>query len=105
MFYQCLDRLGLLALVAIETAKHLLEGPLGPMVITWITSSYLTIPIEAETYFVQLTTITVDVFCSGNSWMLSCLDSVLLSWQAVSIVTHGVQYIKALLTLEASIDV
>ena len=75
------------------------------MVIIRVTSAYLTIPVEAETYLVQLATIAIDVFCSCNSRVLSRLDCILLSWQAISIVAHRVQYVKALLALEAGIDV
>ena len=37
--------------------------------------------------------------------MLSCLDSVLFSWEAISIVTHWVKHIEAVESLVAAVDV
>ena len=37
--------------------------------------------------------------------MLSCLDGILLGGQSVGIIAHGVEHVKALLTLETRIDI
>ena len=92
-----------LTLVAIETVEHLLERPLCPFVVAWQTCAYLAVPVERETYLVKLTAIAVYVLESGLLGVLSCLNSILLGRQSVSVITHRVKYVKSLLALEASI--
>ena len=75
------------------------------MVILWIAGANLAVPVEREANLVELLAVAVDVGYGSYLWVLTCLDSVLLSRQSVSIVTHRVQYVKSVQTLVASIDV
>ena len=75
------------------------------MVILRVAGTNLAVPVEREADFVELLTITVDVCHGSNLWVLTSLDSILLSRQTVSIVTHRVQYVKSVQTLVACIDI
>ena len=75
------------------------------MVILRVAGTDLTIPIEAEANLVELLAVAVDVGYGSNLWVLTCLDSILLSRLSVSIVTHRVQYVKSVQTLVACIDI
>ena len=75
------------------------------MVILRVAGTNLAVPIEAEANLVELLTIAVDVGYSSNLWVLTGLDSILLSRQTVSIVTHRVQYVESVQTLVACIDI
>ena len=75
------------------------------MVILRVASTNLAVPVEREADFVELLTITVDVSYGSNLWVLTCLDSILLCRQSVSIVTHRVQYVESVQTLVACIDI
>ena len=44
------------------------------MVILWIAGANLAVPVETETYLVELLTIAVDVGYGSNLWVLTCLD-------------------------------
>ena len=77
MCYQLTDGLCLLAGIAIIAVEHLLKGPLCPMIITRFAGTYFSVPVKAETYFIQLLTIAVNVIYSGDSRMLTCLDCIL----------------------------
>ena len=105
MLDQLLDRLSRLTLVAEERVEHLLESPLCPLVVVRCASTHFSVPIKAEANLVQLLTIAVNVLESGFLRVLTCLDGILLSRQSIGIITHRVQYVEALQTLEASIDV
>ena len=102
---ELLDRLGALALVAVERLEHLLECPLCPLVVPRFAGAHLTIPVEAETDAVELLTVACDVLVGSDGWMLTCLNSVLLSREAVSIITHWVKHIEAVESLVAAVDV
>ena len=69
------------------------------MVILRVAGTNLTVPIEAEANLVELLAVAVDVGYSSNLWVLTSLDSILLSRQSVSIVTHRVQYVESVQTL------
>ena len=75
------------------------------MVILRVAGTNLAVPVEREADFVELLTISVDVGYGSNLWVLTGLDSILLSRQTVSIVTHRVQYVKSVQTLVACIDI
>ena len=75
------------------------------MVILRVAGADLAIPIEAEANLVELLAVAVDVGYGSNLWVLTCLDSILLSRQTVSIVTHRVQYVESVQTLVACIDI
>ena len=66
------------------------------MVVIGIASSYLALPVEAETNLVELLTISGNILFCCNGRMLSCLNGILLGGQSVGIVTHGVEHIVAL---------
>ena len=65
------------------------------MVIFRITSAQLAAPVVAETDLVHLLAIAGDVVLGRHFRMLSCLDSVLFGGQSISVVTHGMQHVKA----------
>ena len=75
------------------------------MVILRVAGTNLTVPIEAEANLVELLAVAVDVGHGSYLWVLTCLDSILLSRQSVSIVTHRVQYVESVQTLVACIDI
>ena len=99
------DGLCLLRRKAIVRLEHTLEGPLRPLVVAGVAGAYLTVPVERETYLVQLRAVTVDVLERCLFRVLTCLDGVLLSRQSVGVVAHGVQHVIALQPLVAGIDV
>ena len=99
------DRTSLLTLVAIERVEHLLEGPLGPMIITWITGTYLTVPVEGEPNLVELLTVVGYILVGGLLRVLTGLDGILLGRQSVGIVAHRVENVETLQPLVARIDV
>jgi len=75
------------------------------MVILRVAGTNLAVPIEAEANLVELLAVAVDVGYGSNLWVLTSLDSILLSRQTVSIVTHRVQYVESVQTLVAGIDI
>ena len=75
------------------------------MVILRIAGANLAVPVEREANLVELLAVAVDVGYGSYLWVLTCLDSILLSRQTISIVTHRVQHVIAIETLVASIDV
>ena len=75
------------------------------MVILRVAGANLAVPVEREADFIELLTIAVDVGYGSNLWVLTGLDSILLSRQSVSIVTHRVQYVESVQTLVACIDI
>ena len=75
------------------------------MVILRVAGTNLAVPIEAEANLVELLAVAVDVSHGSNLWVLTCLDSILLSRQTISIVTHRVQYVESVQTLVACIDI
>ena len=105
LLYEFLNGLCLLKLLVEVGVEHLLEGPLRPMVVVGRTSAHLAVPIETEADLVQLLAVAVDVGKGGLLRVLSRLDGILLGWQAVGVVAHGVQHVEALQTLIAGIDV
>ena len=100
-----LNRHSLLQCIVIIRLEHTLESPLCPVVITWITGAYLTIPVETETYLIQLLTVTSNVRIGCQLWMLTRLNGILLSRKSVSIISHRVQHVETLQSLIACIDV
>ena len=75
------------------------------MVILRVAGTNLAVPIEAEANLVELLAVAVDVGYGSNLWVLTCLDSILLCRQTISIVTHRVQYVESVQTLVACIDI
>ena len=80
----------------IVTLEHLQECPLGPLVVSGVTGFHFTVPIIAKSYLVQLLAVARDVLVGGDFRMLSRLDSILLGWQTIGIITHGMQHVKSL---------
>ena len=105
MSHQFADRASLLTFVAVVASKHLLESPLRPVIIFRVTSTYLAVPVEREPDFIQLFAVAVDIVDRCDSRMLSRLDGILLSRQTVSIVSHRIEYIEALQSFVAGINV
>ena len=97
--------LSLLQVVVVIRVEHLLKGPLGPVVIIWITSADLSVPVETETDLVELFPIAVNVVHRRDGRMLSGLYGILLGRQSIRIVAHGVEYIVALEAFVAGKDV
>ena len=63
------------------------------MIIIGFAGAHLAVPIEAETYLVQLLAVSIDIRLGGDSRVLSCLNGILLCRQSVGIVAHGMQHI------------
>ena len=91
--------------VVVVRVEHLHKCPLRPFVIDGFTGTYFPVPIEAETDFIQLLTIAVDVFVGRLFWVLTRLNSILFGRKSVGIITHRIQNIEALQPLVASIDI
>ena len=98
-------RLSLLRTETIVRLEHALESPLGPLIVDRIASTNLALPIKTETNLIQLRAIAVDILEGCLFRVLTCLDGILLSRKSVSIVSHRIQHVEALLTLVASIDI
>ena len=75
------------------------------MVVGRVTSTHLAVPVKTEPYLVQLLTIVIYVGNSGLFRMLSCLYCILFCRQTIGIISHWVENIKALKSLEAGVDV
>ena len=75
------------------------------MVVVGVTSAHLTIPVERETYLVELLTIVVDISHSGHLRVLTCLNGILLSGKSVGVVAHRVEHVESVETLVACIDI
>ena len=105
MCYQFLDGTGFIEFSVIITLEHFQEGPLCPLVIGGITGAHLTVPVITETYFVQLLAITCNILIGSYLGMLSCLDGILLSGKAISVISHGMQHVKSFQALVTRIDV
>ena len=103
--YEIFDRLSLLKGIVVVAAKHLLESPLSPMVVTRVAGAHLAVPIVAKTYLVELLAIAGNVFNGSHFGVLTGLNGILLSRQSVGVVAHGVKHIEALKTLIARIDI
>ena len=104
-FCQFFNGTRLLFFVAVIAVEHLLESPLCPMIVFRIASTYFTVPVERETYFVQLLAIAVDIVDGSDCGMLPRLYGVLLCGQAVSVISHGIQDIETLQTFVTGINV
>ena len=105
VLYQLGDGFCRCAGVAVEAVEHLLESPLRPMVVFRVAGADFAVPVEGETYLVQLLAIAVDIVDGGDCGVLSRLYGILFCRQAVSIVSHGVQDIETLQAFVTGIDV
>ena len=99
------DRLSLLLGLIEIAVKHLLEGPLRPLIVNGVAGAHLTVPVEAEAYLVELLTVAVDILHRRHLGVLARLYGILLGGQAIGIVAHRVEHVIALQTLEAGVDV
>ena len=68
-------------------------------------STDFTVPVERETYFVQLLAIAVDIVDGSDGRMLSGLDSILFCRQSVGIVAHRMQNVEALQAFVTGINI
>ena len=103
--YQSTDGLRFLQCIVVVALEHLLESPLCPVVVFGIASTYLAVPVERETYLVQLFAIAVDVGGSSDGRVLSGLYGILFSRESVSVISHGIQYVETLQAFVAGVDV
>ena len=85
--------------------EELDESPLGPFVILGVAGAYFTIPVKAETEFVELLAVAGNVLVGGDGGMLAGLDGVLLGGKAVGVVAHGMEHVEATKPLVAGKDV
>ena len=104
-FFQFFDRTGLLFIVTIIAVDHFLEGPLRPVIIFRVASTDFTVPVERETYFVQLLAFAGDIVDGSDGRMLSGLDSILFCRQTVSVLSHRVEYIEALQSFVTGVNI
>ena len=75
------------------------------MIIFRVACTDFTIPVERETYLVQLLAVAVDIINGSDCRMLSGLDSILLSGQAVSVISHRIEYIEALQSFVTGVNI
>ncbi|MPM52806.1 hypothetical protein SDC9_99569 [bioreactor metagenome] len=104
-FHQFAYRHGFLLVVAIETVEHTNKSPLRPLVIFRVTGAYFAVPIERESYFIKLFSVSVDVVDGCDSRMLTGLYGVLFGGQTVSIVSHGIENVEALQSFVTSVNI
>ena len=102
---ELLYRLRLVAGVAVERVEHLLERPLRPLVIFRVARAHLPVPVERESYLVQLLAVVADVLLGGHRRVLSRLYGVLLRRQSVGVVAHRVEHVVAAHALVACVYV
>ena len=104
-FNQFLDGTCLLFIVAVVAVEHLEECPLGPMVIFRFAGTDFAVPVERETYLIQLFAVSVDIVDGRNCRVLSRLYGILLCWKTVSVISHGIQYIETLQSFVAGVNI
>ena len=75
------------------------------MIIARLAGAHLAAPVKREAYLVQLLAVAGNILFGRDGGVLSSLDGILLCGQSVGIIAHGVQYIEALQTLIAGINV
>ncbi len=105
MPYELVYWLRLFQVVVIVGVKHLLKRPLRPVVILWVASLHLAVPVEREANLVELLAIVVDVLVGCDGRMLPSLYGILLGGQTISVVAHGVEHVESLEALVARVDV
>ena len=105
MFNQFDDGLRLLRGEAVVGFEHADEGPLGPVVVVGVAGAHLAVPVERESYLVQLLAVVVDVGHGGHLGVLSRLYGILFGGQSIGVIAHGVEHVKSLLSLVPGIDV
>ena len=75
------------------------------MIIFRVASTDFTVPVERETYFVQLLAVAVDIVDGSDGRMLSGLDGILFCRQTVSVISHRVEYIEALQSFVTGVNI
>ena len=85
--------------------EHLYERPLCPLVIFRVAGLDFAAPVVAETDFVQLGAVAVNVLAGGDLRVLPGLYGILLGRQSVSVIAHRMENIETLQTLEAAVYV
>lgn len=68
---------------------------MGPLVVLGFAGTYLAVPIEGETDFIELFAEAFDIRFGGNGGVLSGLDGVLFGRKSKRIVAHRVKYVIA----------
>ena len=71
----------------------------------WVAGAHLAVPIVAETDFIHLFTVAVDVLFRGDGRMCTCLDGILLSRKSVGIVAHRMKHVETLQSFITSVDI
>ncbi len=94
-------RHSLVGLRIVVGVEHLYECPLCPLIIIGRAGAHFAIPVVAETNFVELRTVAVDVVDGSNLGMLPGLDCILLGGESVGIVAHRVKHIESAQTFVA----
>ena len=103
--YKLIDGTSLVELGVIVALEHLQESPLCPLVVARLAGPYLTAPVVAETYLLELLTVAGNVLVGSDFGVLASLDGILLGGQAIGVIAHGMQHVEALVALVARIDV
>ena len=88
------DGSGFLLGFIVPVFKKQAKNPLGPLVVLGFTGTYLAIPIERETDFIELFAEAFYVGFGGNGGVLSGLDGVLFGRKSERIEAHRVEYVK-----------
>ena len=81
------------------------EGPLCPFIERRVTGPHFPTPVVAETDFLELRDIAVDVLKRRLLGMLARLDSVLLGRQTVTVKTHRVKDVKTLQAFVTAVNI
>ncbi len=102
---QFADRLRFLRLGVKITVEHLHESPLRPFVERRVARAHFAVPVIAETDFLELRYISVDVLERRFLGVLTGLDGVLLRRQTVAVKTHRVEHVKALQTFVTAVNI
>ena len=95
------NRHGLVGVDVVVMVEHLYERPLGPFIVVGVAGTYLAVPVETETYVVELLTVACYVFTCCNFGMLTRLDGILLGRKSVGVVAHRMEHIESTQTFVA----
>ena len=92
--HQFLNRASLIEGSVVVTLKHFNKCPLRPLVVFRIASAHFTVPVVAETNLFELFAIARNILHGGHFRVLTSLDSVLLCWQSIRVVTHRMEHVE-----------
>ena len=95
----------LLRLVSKSFFVQFKENPLSPLIVVRLAGRDFPVPVVAESQRFYLAAEYIDILMGGNTWMCSCLNSVVFGRQAEGVESHWVQHRIAVHTQVAAVDV